>query len=499
MLPHTQPSYYSLSETRLFLVSFSFFVVILNLILFSVSVLAEENDKPSFYGQRAVTVDDPKSQQVTISFQRRAIAPQINKNNDEDSGSTLSTITAADDAYQEKNTQLMAANTGVNVELREYSIKATIPLSRNEKLLAQKASHYFNYNWRSEIGLIDSVQGYPHTTMWDIASGIGALLAMEGLHIISSETAHQKIEQTLTALRSLPLYDTRLPNREYRTTDGSPSGAFSQSPSQGNGWSALDIGRLLIWLEITARHKPEFRKDIEAIKANWQLDSAVHENTLYGELKTQAGTLFLQEGRLGYLQYAARGYQLTGLDVGKAFQREQIAIKDVDGFKLYIDQRNLPYATSDPYVLNAIELGRDQQWWDQLETLYALQETKSIQENRLWVFSEDAISKAPWFSYNNFYIYGKSWLSTAPGGTPIEDPQIFSNKVALGLSVLFPDHPFSHQLSQAVIKNSLTHRSVPTGIYMSGGFNAAYNINTNSLILTALWFKNRNYRPLIHP
>ena len=443
-----------------------------------------EEQEPSFYGGRSVTHSKDDVTKANIEFQRRTIAPPILKEE---------THSALDKESKTTSVETESLATKTSKQL------APITLSRNENLLAKKAYYYFEQNWNENTGLINSVQGYHHSTMWDVASGIAAILSAEGLELMTTEEADNKLQKTIDTLGNLPLYDNALPNREYNTHTAKPSGRYSNSSSNGNGWSALDIGRLLIWLEIAQTHKPQLAPNIERILDKWDLDKAVSQGTLYGELKTSQKRHYRQEGRLGYLQYAASGFDMFGFDVNTAYKQEDIGEVSVDGITLLVDQRNLPYFTTDPYVLYAIEIGPTTQWWNQLDALFQLQKKKSTAESNFWVFAEDAMSRSPWFSYNNIYIYGSPWLSIAPGGKPVENPQIFSNKVAFGLSVLFESDDFSQQLAEKVINSSLTHRTVPTGMYLNGGPNSAYNINTNSLILSALWYKRRHFKPLINP
>lgn len=441
----------------------------------------KEDEAPSFYGNRTIAIEITQPTKQDIQFQRRSIAPVII------GGDTNGQLSPNSEIHHPHIIPPAKADT----------VKNSLDLNRNEMLLAKKAFYYFERNWHEETGLVDSVQGYPHSTMWDVASVIAATLAAEKLGIIEAEQRHQRLERLLKTLATLPLYDNRLPNREYNTRTGLPSGRYSNSESQGNGWSALDIGRLLIWLDITQRYHPKYQTTIDLIKHRWALNDSIQNQNLYGELKSRSKTTLRQEGRLGYLQYAATGFKLAGFDVSNALEKSNTHSITVDGIDLLIDNRNLPYFTSDPYVLNAIEIGRKGAWWDQLEPLFILQKLKSQAESSLWFFAEDAMSREPWFGYNNIFIYGKPWLSTSPSGKPIENPQIFSNKVGFGFSVLFPSDPFSKKLSQAVINSSLLHRSIPTGRFHDGGPNTAYNINTNSLILAALWYKQRHYRPLL--
>ncbi|ROV59846.1 DUF3131 domain-containing protein [Vibrio ponticus] len=439
--------------------------------LASESSVAEEI---SFYGQRSINASqhEEKSKQ---EFYRRAIAPVIAPS-ESDVGKDVEKTTKT-------HTPLIKASTQIS-------------LSRNELLLAKKAQHYIETNYRKETGLWDSVQGYPHTTMWDIGSGIGATLALEALELKTTEEVHAELAQTLATLQAIPLYKNRLPNREYNTKTALPSGKLSTSTSNGNGWSALDIGRLLIWLKILTQIHPEFHDQVLTIVDKWQLNQAIHQGTLFGTKLHKNKEYYRQEGRHGYLQYAANGFAMFDYQVTLPNLERFISTVKINGTNLEIDTRNVPFLTSDPYVLASIEFGQEAPW-NQINTVYQLHKDKSKQAGTLYSYAEDAMSKNPWFAYNNLYYYGKPWTSVSPAGKVIENPQIFSHKVAMGFSVLFED-AFSQTLFATVLDNSLHARSVPTGTYENGGLNTSFNINTNSLVLVSLWYK-RNGRQPIYP
>lgn len=451
----------------------------------------DEEERPSFYGGRVVphgvhALHNKKNSPVkpVEHIHRRGVSPYTVEK------------TAQRPVVGALKTALPIKNVPLEIEPASPSlITNQKTLTREDLLLAKKAKYYIERNWNSDTGLIDSVQGYHHATLWDIASGIAAILALEKLRLISQQDANSRLGKTFSTMEKMQLYKDLLPNREYNTDTGLPSGTFSQSMSNGNGWSALDIGRMLIWLQITKHYKPELEPQIKQITQRWQLNRTIHNKTLYGELRTKKGTSYRQEGRLGYLQYAAQGYQLSGFDVSTAFTQQNTEIIFQDNVPLYIDKRNLPFFTSDSYLLQAIEMGNTDVWWNQLQALYQLQMGHYDKTNQLWIFAEDAMSRAPWFSYNNINIYGKAWASTTSSGKPIINPQTFSNKAAFAFSVIFDDN-FSQKLAKTVVNNSLLKQSIPTGSYQDGSINSAYNINTNSLILVSLWFKQRNNRPI---
>ncbi|WP_223296225.1 DUF3131 domain-containing protein [Shewanella halifaxensis] len=370
------------------------------------------------------------------------------------------------------------------------------PLTRHEKLLISKAQRYFDKNWNETTGLIDSVQGYSHTTMWDVASGIAGLLALEALAINSQQLTDFRLEKMLNTLLQLPLYKGVLPNRQYNTLTALPSGRMSHTPSNGNGWSALDLGRLYIWFEILKQNKPRLGHKIIILQNRWQLERATKNGNLYGTKLTSSKEYFRQEGRLGYLQYAATGYRLAGLNVDKAFRCENLETTELNGVSLLTDKGNLPFFTSDPYLLYAIEIGYKDSCWNQLKQLYQVHKLNAKSANRLTAYAEDSLSKSPWFLYNNIIYQGVAWQSVSHSGKATSNSQTFSNKAAFAMSVLFNDD-YSQQLANLVVSNSARHAVIPTGLYADGKTNTAYNINTNSLILVSLWYKTRAQQAIL--
>ena len=456
-------------------------------IIFSLlaTMVFADTDSPSFYGKRAVAPIENAPESPVLTFQRRSIV--ITPTQDP----MLSEVAIKESVKTATISELNAKHSSSDSIERTTDFLPLIELSRNEKLLAKKAHYYFERNWNKSTGFTDSVQGYHHVTMWDVGSDISAQLSLEGLGLQSIELTNTKLERLLNTLLTMPLYQNKLPNREYNTKTGKPSGRYSKTNNNGNGWSALDIGRLLIWLHILTQEKPQLAPLVNDIIIAWSLASAVHDQTLYGTKLGSKGEYYRQEGRLGYLQYAAFGFSLFGFDVSASYEKKDVTQVNIDGILFYIDGRNMPFSTPDPYVLTRLELGDFTQWWEQLDTIYLLHKQKEKQTKRVWVFAEDAMNRTPWFAYNNLFFYGKSWLSTSSGGKPVEVFQTFSNKVALGLSVIYDDD-YSKRLSERVVSNSLSYRSIPTGVYSDRSINTAYNINTNSMILSSLLYKMRN-------
>ena len=315
----------------------------MNLTAFFTSFASFGDEEVSFYGQRGVsTAEEGESVESATApktqYYRRVIAPPFV----EDAKANNVTDTIQEEAHVGHPQSTLVKNDD------------PIVLSRNESLLAKKAEHYIQHNFHKETGLWNSVQGDSHTTMWDVASGIAATLALEALGMKETEQVHYELEKTLATLSSFPLYKGSLPNREYSTKTGLPSGRLSDSKSNGNGWSALDIGRLLIWLKILEQQHPELSPSVNEIVTRWDLSRAVHNGTLFGAKLYKNREYYRQEGRNGYLQYAAEGFKMYGYEFPFPDLEEHLETIETQGVDIQIDSRNVPFLTSNLYVLASI-------------------------------------------------------------------------------------------------------------------------------------------------
>nr|WP_325078849.1 DUF3131 domain-containing protein [Sphaerospermopsis aphanizomenoides] len=84
------------------------------------------------------------------------------------------------------------------------------------------------------------------------------------------------------------------------------------------GWSALDLGRMAIWLKIVGAKYPNMRSPTEAVWKHWRVKRLTKNGQMYGTAVVNGQEQYNQEGRLGYENYAAYGFKLWGLDVKQA-------------------------------------------------------------------------------------------------------------------------------------------------------------------------------------
>ena len=91
--------------------------------------------------------------------------------------------------------------------------------------------------------------------MWDTGSYLMAAVSAQRLGIITRDELNARVNAVLTTLSSLPA-DGQLPSLYYHTQRSIRLNSLSQNESQPD-WSAVDISRLLMALDIVARLYPE--------------------------------------------------------------------------------------------------------------------------------------------------------------------------------------------------------------------------------------------------
>lgn len=371
------------------------------------------------------------------------------------------------------------------------------PFAAADLDIARLAWRYFSANRHSETGLFNAVHNYPFTTMWDMASALAGLVAAEQLGIIDGAQFHQDSKRLLDTLVTLPLYNQELPNREYNAQTGKMVDLKNAPSQKGSGWSAIDIGRLLIWLRIVAAWYPDLAYQVKQVVGRWKLDRLGHNQEMYGVLFNGRSESVRQEGRLGYEQYAATGFALWGMHLPKALDYSHMAYVDILGTTLPYDSRNLAFLTSEPFFLATLEVGGIDETFDPLvRDIYQVQKRRWETFGIWTAVSEDAIAREPWFVYNTIYMDGQAWHCVSHNGRPYPAYRSLSAKAAFAWSALYPD-AYAQQLRQKVQELVHPQYGYYAGLFETGEVNKSFNINTNAVILEAMLYNQRGRRPFL--
>ena len=361
---------------------------------------------------------------------------------------------------------------------------------------AIRAWRYVDSATEPRTGLVRTVTDYPVATAWDIGSTLAALHSAHELGLLTAADFDRRTATLLNTLNRIELFDRTAFNKTYSTASGRMLGRDDAPSTRGFGWSALDLGRLLIWLRIIADHHPAHSASAAAVAARLDFDRLVAGGHILGEdLDRRGRPRTYPEGTLAYEQYAARGFALWGHEAPEALS----FTANAEPLRLWnetilVDRRPRACITSEPLVLLGLELG----WNDAARrlSLSALraQQARFLRTGRVTIASEDASTVAPhYFFYYCIHGDGLPFRLMTAGHIPISDgPRTVSAKAALAWFALVPD-PYTRTAVEHVM--TAWHDAGPeliAGVDEETGLAVGpANINTAAVVLEAALYRRR--------
>ncbi|MFS0519167.1 DUF3131 domain-containing protein [Nostoc sp. UIC 10607] len=382
----------------------------------------------------------------------------------------------------------------------------TAPLTSEEQTYARAAWQYFVKYYQPATGFTNSTGGYPSGTLWDMGNYLMALNAARWLNLTDQADFDARLNKFLTTLNSLRLFEDALPNKVYNAATAQMVDYGNNPLERGIGWSALDVGRILAAFDVIRTCHPQYNDWLKGIVAKWQVARSLKDGQLYGATVLPDGkTLLVQEGRLGYEEYGARGYQLWGFSAPKAIAFEPFKLVEINGVQIPVDTRDFQstnannYIVSESYILEGIEFGLQGELADFAARVLDVQKRRFDTTGQLTAVTEDNIDQAPYFLYNTVYANGANWATITDANQPYPQFRSISTKAAFGWHYLFPNNAYAQKVFDAV----KDLRSPDDGGYYAGIYeeskqpNKALTGNTNGLILEILYYKAKGNRPLI--
>nr|MDJ0706952.1 DUF3131 domain-containing protein [Leptolyngbyaceae cyanobacterium MO_188.B28] len=165
------------------------------------------------------------------------------------------------------------------------------PLTPKEQEYAAAAWQYFVNNRQPKTGFTNSAHQFPSGTLWDQGNYLMALNAARWFGLIDQDEFDLQLNQFLTSLGEIPLVVGALPNKVYNSATGEMVDYANKPTKTGLGWSALDIGRLLVAFHIIRTCHPQYDNWISGIVAGWQVPRSIKEKQLYGAVVKTDGSL----------------------------------------------------------------------------------------------------------------------------------------------------------------------------------------------------------------
>ena len=393
-------------------------------------------------------------------------------------------------------------------KVRYYHPGRNGPLTPEEMKLARIAWRYFENNYQPSTGLCNSVNNYPSTTMWDTASYLGALVAARELGIISKNEFAIRMTKILETLNKLSFFKDELPNKCYNTINGAKVN-YANQPGE-IGFSAIDLGRLLIWLKIIKERYPQYANAIDNFVLRWNFCNVLDEyGTMYGAILKDGKVMYVQEGRLGYEEYAAKGFQLWGFDTTRASKPDPYNFIPIFGIDIPYDTRDPRelgahnYVVCESYILDGIELNwdktsdrsnNDMYHSDKLmaefaQRIYKVQEERFKRTGILTARTEHQLDGPPYFVYDTIYSDGFAWNTITEKGKYVPQFASIALKGAFGLWVLWKTR-YTDLLYEAVSELYDAEKGFYEGRYeRTGGLIKTFTANNNGIILEAFLYK----------
>jgi hypothetical protein len=369
---------------------------------------------------------------------------------------------------------------------------------------AKIAWKYFQNNTDGATGLANSLDRNPGASAWTIGDYLAALNAAEELGVIKEGEFSDRVVRVVQFLNGMELFNRRLPNVYYNVQSGAMVNS-ANLPNEG-GWSAIDLGRLLIWLRITRQRAPALAEYIDKAVLRWNFCDVVDsDGTLYAGYKRNDGTEVVREGRLGYGEYAALGFQAWGFDTRKAIEPESFGKAQIDKVEILYDSRDPrlgntynPVVTL-PYALMGIEFNwesigpggkgrRDSSLAALAQSIYEVQEARFRTEHILTARSDHALGRAPNFVYDTIFVAGYPWNTITADGVFVPQEALVSTRAAFGMWALWKTGYTDTLLRTTRMLNDPSRGWFEGRFEATGGPETTLSSTTNAVVLEALLY-----------
>jgi hypothetical protein len=377
-------------------------------------------------------------------------------------------------------------------------------LTEEELEWGKIAWKYFENNYNPQTGLVNSTNDLNSINMWLVGDYISALISAHKLKIINDYTFNHRITSLLGFLNSMKLFNNKLPNTFYDTKTGKLINKENNFIEEG--WSAVDIGRLLICLKILKTFYPETSEYVDKAVLRWNICDMISScGVIYSNRKDK----LYEEIKIGYHSYIYKGFQLWGFNTENyinSLKKENIKIYNelisYDPKNIKVSD-NFSFITTEPFILNGLEFNwdklddnnsmdsihTDQNSYNEAYKIYLIQEKRYRIEN---IFTSRGTfyskNKKSWL-YNTIFGEGYLWNTFNQNGKNEIDSSIVSTKSSFGLWSLWQTD-YTKKLINLLKYSFDSKNGWFEGKYENNNiYESSNTLSTNSLILESLFYK----------
>lgn len=358
--------------------------------------------------------------------------------------------------------------------------------------------------------LVPARAGVPVATMWSVGDQVAALVLARRMDIIDSREMDRAFSALLAFLNTMQISADQLPNRFYGTENNDMLGA-DLKPGDA-GWSAVDVGRLLIWLRIAAEEYPQFAPYIRNAVARWNVclvQSASQQ--LVAARPSDKGAEFTPETARGYDAYAAQGYRAWGMALPLPPVTPVPAQIRIYGtaFPIYESKGTTAPITTTPPAYLGLEFGFDplaapqvapeemsggRSARDVMVVLHDIQAERLAETGSLTARSDFRRSVEPFSMVGAVMADGYPWSVTDAEGKVRPSLALVTTRAAFAMATFF-DSPYTHALDLSVQPLFDPSLGWYEGRYEeTGGYETTRTSATNAFVLEAIAY--RHFRSL---
>lgn len=380
------------------------------------------------------------------------------------------------------------------------------PLTKEEQMWAKVAWKYFQNNYQQGTGLVSSKDRGNTTTMWTVGDSLAAIYAAKRLKLIDDREVNSRLTALVNFFNIMPLAGGALPNHTYRTDTGAAVNANGEAKMEG--WSAIDTGRLLLWLRLEQKLSPALSEYFDKAVLRWDICRALDASgALYGGTVEGDEITTFQEGRLGYEEYAAQGFQSWGFSTAQASRVEPFTSTRILGITINYDRRDertngaLSAVVSLPYFLYGLErdwkpLDPDSEhdfdavsYRENAENIYLVQEARYKSQGILTARSDHMTSSPHSLVYDSIFALGYPWNTITASGGRDSVHALVATQVVFPMWVLWKTK-YTDVLTAAVKQLYDPERGWYEGRYeITGGQEPVVTARTNAMVLESLVYQ----------
>lgn len=363
-------------------------------------------------------------------------------------------------------------------------------LTFDEAVWARIAWQYFVNNTQAN-GLVSAEADKPWLSLWSTGSYLLATIAAKQLAIIPDAEFDDRISSALDALGALPLKPDGLPAAFYQadTLDTLPS-------ADQNAGSAIDMGRLLMPLQILLWRYPQHAAAVNQLLSRWQLAGLLQSSGPQGaSLPVNRWVIRTDDprGSYGYRLYAGSVLRLINASAGLAVSQPPDGLKlvEIDGHAVPDEGLRTPWGKqpsliSMPYLLTGLEQGFDARSGEITWRIMQIVQNRTGTPSDADQINSDYAEQAPDF------------VGALPGSQPLpiqnlnDDASgslasraLTSTRSAFAWYALFRNR-WSEALRKEMLPMIAPGKGWKAGFNADGSVNSAIDADTNAMVLESL-------------